>query len=410
MDLHRHTGFSSFDGFGNCKELAVIAKELGHTALGISDHGNTNGLVQHYKACMEVGIKPILGVEGYFLPKYIEQHRGYHLCAFAKNPTGYHNLNALQTEGEKQKYYNPIWTFELLEQYHEGLIITSACVASYSSQCIIKGDIDKAVKYLKKMKSIMGDDFYIELQPYCVSEQSMQESVNIALIKLSKKLGIKCILTSDSHRGRKEDFDTYLKMHEISGHNIEEISRTYKERYMPSDKELAERFVKMHAKDFNSVDECKKFAKQCITNLKEIEDKCVDDMFADFEEILPKYSDDSKSLLKKKIKKGLEKRGKWTKEYIDRIKQEYDVIETLGFHDYFLIVADYVNWAKDNGIYVGCGRGSACNCLVAYALGITEVDSLLFGLDFRRFLRKDKKKLPKQYWAYVVNCANRCAA
>ena len=394
MDLHRHDMFSSFDGADNPKELAKLAKELGHTALGISNHGNTNGLVQHYKACMDEGIKPVLGVEGYFLPKYVEQHRGYHLCAFAKNPKGYHNLNALQTEGEKQKYYNPIWTFELLEEYHEGLIVTSACVASYSSQCIIKGDVDKARKYLKKMKSIFADDFYIELQPYCVSEKSMQEMVNIALIKLSKELDIKCILTSDSHRGRKEDFDTYLKMHEMAGHNVEEISRTYKERYMPTDKELYERFVKMHSGDFKSVDECKKFAKECIRNLKEIEDKVVDDMFADFEEILPKYSDDSKKLLKSKIKKGLEKRGKWTKEYIDRIKQEYDVIETLGFHDYFLIVADYVNWAKDNGIYVGPGRGSACNCLVAYALGITEVDSLLFGLDFRRFLRKDKKKLP----------------
>ena len=105
MDLHRHTECSTYDGYGKPKELAKLAKELGHTALGISDHGNTNNLVQHYKACMEVGIKPILGVEGYFLPKYIEQHRGYHLCVFAKNPKGYHTLNALQTEGEKQKYY-----------------------------------------------------------------------------------------------------------------------------------------------------------------------------------------------------------------------------------------------------------------------------------------------------------------
>lgn len=394
MDLHRHDFGSLYDGSGSPKELAQWAKELGHTALGISNHGNTYTLIQHYKACMEVGIKPVLGVEGYFLPKYIEQHRGYHLCAFAKNPVGYHNLNALQTEGEKQKYYNPIWTFELLEEYHEGLIITSACVASYSSQCIVKGDIDKARKYLKKMKSIMGDDFYIELQPYKVSEKGMQQLVNKTLIQLSQELGIKCILTSDSHRGRKEDFDTYLKMHEMAGHNVEEIERTYKERYMPTDRELYERFVKMHSADFDTEEMCKKFGKQCIKNLKEIEDKVVDDMFADFKEELPKYSKDSKALLKKKIEEGMKKRGKWTKEYITRIKQEYEVIEELGFHDYFLIVADYVNWAKSQGIYVGSGRGSACNCLVAYALGITEVDSLLFGLDFRRFLRKDKKKLP----------------
>lgn len=394
MDLHRHTECSTYDGYGKPKELAKLAKELGHTALGISDHGNTNNLVQHYKACMEVGIKPILGVEGYFLPKYVEQHRGYHLCVFAKNPKGYHNLNALQTEGEKQKYYNPIWTFELLEKYHEGLIVTSACVASYSSQCIVKGDIDKARKYLKKMKSIFADDFYIELQPYKVSEKGLQQLVNKTLIELSRELDIKCILTSDSHRGSKDDFDTYLKMHEMAGHDVEEIARTYKERYMPTDKELYTRFVNMHSVDFKTEEMCKKFGKQCIRNLKEIEDKCVDDMFADFEEILPKYSKDSKTLLKKKIKEGLERRGKWTKPYIERIKQEYDVIETLGFHDYFLIVADYVNWAKAQGITVGPGRGSCCNCLTAYALGITEIDSLMFGMDFRRFLRKDKKKLP----------------
>ncbi len=393
MDLHRHDEGSSFDGFGKPKELAKLAKELGHTALGISNHGNSNTLVQHYLACKEAGIKPVMGVEGYFLPKYKEQHRGYHLCLFAKDPKGYHNLNVLQTEGEKQKYYNPIWTFELLEKYHEGLICTSACVASYSSQCIVSGKYDNARKYLKKMKSIFGDDFYIELQPYMVSEKSMQETVNIALIKFSRELGIKCILTSDSHRGRKEDFPTYLKMHEIAGHNVDEIARTYKERYMPTDKELAQRFVKMHVGDFKTVEQCKKFAKECIANLKEIEDKVVDDMFADFKQILPNISENADEQLKKDIKTGLQKRGKWTKEYIERIKQEYDVVKTLGYSSYFLIVADYVNWAKERGITVGSGRGSACNCLIAYAIGITEVDSLLFGLDFRRFMRKDKTAL-----------------
>ena len=407
MVLHHHTQFSIYDGFGRPKELAELAKELGHTALGISDHGNTNGLIQHYKGCMEAGIKPVLGVEGYFLPAYKEQHRGYHLCLFAKNPTGYHNINALQYEGEKQKYYNPIWTFKLLEQYHEGLICTSACVASYSAQCIKEGHIDKAVKYYKKMLDIFGDDFYIEIQPYKISEPGLQEKVNVENIKIADKLGIKCILTSDSHRGRKEDFPTYLKMHEMAGHDLDAIENTYKERYMPSDDEMAQRFIEMHKMDFRGIRER---SKGMLENLKEIEDKVVPDMFAEFEEILPKYSDDSEKLLKQKIKEGLQRRNKWLPEYKARVKEEYEVIKELGFHDYFLIVSDYVNWAKSNGIVVGPGRGSACNCLAAYALGITEVDSLLFGLDFRRFLRKDKKKTPKQYWAYSVNCANRCAA
>lgn len=393
MDLHRHSEFSSFDGFGKATELAQIAKDLGHTALGISDHGNTNGLVQHYLACKDAGIKPVLGVEGYFLPVYKEQHRGYHLCLFAKNAKGYHNLNALQYEGEKQKYYNPIWTFKLLEEYHEGLICTSACIAGYLAQCLKDNKISKAIMFIEKMVDIFGDDFYIEIQPYKISEKGLQEKVNVRAIRLAKKMNVKCILTSDSHRGAKDDFPTYLKMHEIAGHDLDSIEATYKERYMPSDIEMGKRFVKMHEADFGA-STARTMAKEMLRNLKEIENKVDADIFEDFQELLPKYSKDSEALLKQKIKDGLSKKGKWNKEYQDRVKQEFKVIKSLGFHDYFLIVADYVNWAKEQGISVGPGRGSACNCLIAYALGITEVDSLLFGLDFRRFLREDKKKMP----------------
>ena len=397
-DIHRHDEASAFDGFGKPIELAKLAKELGHTALGISNHGNTNNLVQHYLACKEIGIKPILGVEGYFLPKYKEQHRGYHLCLFAKNHKGYHNLNALQYEGEKIKYYNPIWTFDMLEKYHEGLICSSACIAGYLAQCLKDNKMEMAKKFVSKMVSIFGDDFYIEIQPYKISEEGLQERVNVAAIKLAKKMGVKCIMTSDSHRGRKEDFPTYLKMHEIAGHDLDHIAGTYKERYMPSDEELVQRFIKMHKSDFKASEG---LARGMINNLFEIENKVEEDIFKDLKQTLPKYDKDSDALLKHNIEEGLKARGKWTKchpetvlDYISRVKQEYHVIKTLGFQDYFLIVADYVNWAKEHGISVGPGRGSACNCLIAYALSITEVDSLLFGLDFRRFLREDKKKMP----------------
>ena len=392
-DLHRHDEYSTFDGFGKAVELAELAKELGHTALGISNHGNTNGLVQHYMACKSTGIKPIMGVEGYFLPVYKPQHRGYHLCLFAKNHQGYHNINALQYEGEKQKYYNPIWDFSLLEKYHEGIICTSACIASYSSQCIKEGQKDKAIKYLKKMKSIFKDDFYIEIQPYKISEEGLQERVNYEMIKLANELKIKCVLTSDSHRGRKDDFPTYLKMHEVAGHDLEHIAQTYEERYMPTDKELYNRFCKMHYKDFGK-DEVKRIGKRMIDNLKEIENKTEEDIFKDLKQTLPVYSDDSLKELKRKVITFLKEKGKYTSEYIERVKKEMHVIKVLGFQDYFLLVQDYVNYAKAQGINVGPGRGSACNCLICYCLGITEVDSLLFGLDFRRFLREDKKKMP----------------
>lgn len=393
VDLHRHDMFSRFDGFGKPSELAKLAKELGHSALATSNHGNTNGLVQTYDACMHEGIKPILGVEGYFLPVYKEKERGYHLCLFAKNLLGYKNLNIIQFEGEKQKYYNPIWTFDLLEKYHEGLICTTACIASYSSQCILKGNIKQARKYLEKLQSIFGDDLYIEIQPYKVSEVGAQEKINVAMIGLADRLNIKCVLTSDSHRGRKEDFDTYLKMHMMDGHDENWVRGTYEERYMPELWEMEKRFIKMHGNDF---DYPRRLAKQFHNNLEELEAKVENDILGQLELKLPKVDSDrdSEKEIVRQIKEGLKKRGQYMKEYIKRCKEELDVIKTNGFIDYFLIVADYVNWAKDNGICVGPGRGSVCNCLVAYAMHITEVDSIRFNLDFRRFMRYDKKAYP----------------
>lgn len=395
IDLHRHDECSTFDGFGKPEELAELAKKLGHTSLGTSNHGNTNGLVRHYYACKEVGIKPVMGCEGYFLPAYKAQTRGYHLCLFAKDNIGYTNLNTLQFEGEKQKYYNPIWDFELLEKYHEGLICTTACIASYSSQCILKDKPELAEKYLLKLKKIFGDDLYIEVQPYVVSEKGAQEKINVGMIKLGKKLGIKCILTSDSHYGSKDDWDTYLKMHEVAKHAPEWIEGTYEERYMPTEQEIKSRFWKMHKKDFGDT-ESKKMANEMLKNLEEIEDKVDDTILDNLEQKLPQFDEtrDSRELLISKIKAGLKKRGKLNKKYVERIKQELEVIKYHGFEDYFLMVADYTNWAKSHGIMVGPGRGSGCNCLVNYALGITDVDPILFDLDFYRFLRIDKKKMP----------------
>lgn len=404
FDLHRHDEFSTFDGFGKATELAELAKELGHTALSTTNHGNTNGLIKTYEACKKVGIKPILGVEGYFLPKWKGRARGYHLILIAKNLKGYGNLNRIQYEGEKQKYFNPIWDFKLLEKYHEGLICTTACVAGYLAQCIIKNRLDLAEKFLLKLKSIFKGDLYIEVQPYRISEKGVQEEINMQSILLGEKLGIKCILTSDSHRGRKEDFDTYMKMHEIANHNFTDIEGTYKDRYMPTEKEIYKRFVKMHGKDFDkreeeSLSKCLDKGREMLGNISEIESKCEGDYLDKLKLQLPKIknndeNDTSFKILTQMVKKGLKERGKYKKEYIDRCKEELQVIKYHGFEDYFLIVADYVNYAKMNGIAVGPGRGSVCNCLVAYALKITEVDSYLFNLDFRRFLRKDKKKYP----------------
>lgn len=386
FDLHRHDEYSSFDGFGKAVELAKLAKEYGYPALGISNHGNTNGLVQHYMACKAVGIKPVLGVEGYMIPKYKEKHRGYHLCLFAKNAIGYRNINEIQYEGEKQKYYNPIWTFELLEKYSEGVICTSACIAGFLSQAIKEDRMDAADKFIKKMKQIYGPDFYIEVQPYTISEEGLQEKVNKSLMVLAKKHKVKVLLTSDSHYGSPDDFPTYLKMHEIAGHDLEHIESTYKERYMPTKKDMLKRFYKMFGD--------KELGKEYMGNHKELFDKVEEDIFEGLKQTLPPMQEELGVTVRELVKKGLKAKGKWTPEYKARVEEELHVIETLGFDDYFLMVYDYVNWAKSQGIAVGPGRGSCCNCEVAYAIGITEVDSLYYGLDFRRFLRIDKKKMP----------------
>lgn len=399
IDLHRHDDYSIFDGLGKPIELTSLAKELGYRALASSNHGTASGMIEHYFACKEAGIKPVLGVEVYFKPKFKEDGERYHLCLFCKNLQGYKNLNRMLSYANIHNfYYKPIITVELLEKYKEGLICTTACVASYFSQKLIAGKRGVAKKALKKFKDIFGDDFYVEIQPYKISEKGLQEKVNVGLMELAEELGIECILTSDSHYGRKEDFDTFVKMHQmrVKPEQFEEkenwVRDTYGERYMPAPNELRKRFLKMHS----DVENVREKSIRYVENLEKIVNKVDGNLLDGLKLTLPKYKSgtNSEALLKIKIKRGLKKRGKLNKKYWKRCMEEYEVIEENGFVDYFLIVQDYVMWAKENGIAVGPGRGSVCNCEVAYALGITDVDSLYFGLDFSRFLRKDKKKLP----------------
>lgn len=395
FDLHRHDEFSEFDGFGKPSELARIAKDLGYKALGISNHGNTSGLVEHYYSCKDVGIKPVMGVEAYFQPKFSKEKNRYHLCLFAKNIEGYKNINKMLSEANINKfYYKPVVDFELLEEYSEGVICSTACIISPFAQSILNKRYDIAERLLKKFKQIFGNDLYVEIQPYKVDEEESQEVVNCEMIGLAKENKIKCILTSDSHFGKKEDFPTYIKMHEI-GKTTLDVKNTYGERYMPTEDEIIERFVEMHDVDFEYA---QKIAESMVKNMKEIYDKVDDEILEKLELHLPKISDDPdhdphKELIAM-VKNGLKRMGKYNKEYLDRCKKEIEVIHYHGFEDYFLMVQDYVNWARENGIEVGPGRGSACNCLVACAIGITTVDSIKFGLDFSRFMRKDKKKLP----------------
>lgn len=396
VDLHRHSEYSLFDGFGNAKDLAALAKELGHTSLGMSEHGTVSGWIKHYQACKDIGIKPILGIECYYQPKFIEDRNDYHLCLFAKNLEGYQNINKILTKASKKNfYYRARVTDDLLRRYSKGIICSSACIAGYAAQAIKNDSLDDAEEFLVKMQDIFSDDFYIEIQPYKISEEGLQEKVNEELLRMARKLDIKCILTSDSHYGRKEDFETVKKMHEIAKHDKIDIVATYKERYMPTEHELIKRFVKMHSSFFRTEIGAKKFARRMIHNLEEIESKVEGDIISQITYTKLQFGvDDPEALLKKKIISGMKRRGITSKEYKERVSKEFEVIKENDFADYFLVVQDYIKWAKDNDIKVGPGRGSVCNSVIAYALGITDVDSLKHGLVFERFLRKGKKKYP----------------
>ena len=388
VDLHRHTEYSSFDGFGKCIEVAKRAVELGYTSLSITDHGTTTGWVQHWKACKEYNLKPIFGVECYFLPTYSEEakEKPTHLCLYAKNTQGIKNINRILTLAEEQKYYHSIVTFDILEKYSDGVMCSTACAGGYLARCIKEGDKQNTRSFLDKMKAIFKDDFYIEIQPYKITDVGLQEMINRTSISIAKLMDVQVIMTSDSHFVRKEDLPTYIKMHEIAKHTTHDVESTYKERYMPSQQELEQRFITMHP-------ESQGLLQSILEALQGIEDKVDPLAFDGLQPKLPKVEDAKKQLIND-IKKGLTEKGKTTQEYRERAKEEVDVIAHHGYCEYFLMVADYVNWAKRNGIIVGAGRGSGCNSLVNYALKITDVDPIVYDLDFNRFLRKDKKKMP----------------
>lgn len=384
-----------FDGFDKINNIVAYAKELGHKAVGLSDHGNACGIIQLYLECKKQDIKPLMGVEAYFQPKFEAGAKKFHLCLYAYNNVGYANLCSLISEANENNFYRTMTVdFELLEKYSEGLICTSGCIAGYMSQAIIKDKMQLAVKAAKKFKSIFGDNFYIEIQPMSVIEEGVdiQREANKILMRIGDELGIKTILTTDSHFTKAEDFDSYVMMHRLGkigsekgeGFTIEHIEETYRERYMHSEKEICAKFKKMHGL----------YPKAQLEAMQEIYDKI--DIELDFSGSIPECDDydDNEKALTKICQQKLKATGRWTKEYIDRTKYEISVIKGHGLCDYFLIVRDYVQWAKDNGIYVGPGRGSCGGSLVTELLGITDIDPIVVGTDFDRFLRPDKKKMP----------------
>lgn len=393
VHLHVHSEFSLLDGANRIKDLPVRAKELGMDSIAITDHGVMFGTIDFYKACKANGVKPIIGCEVYVAPRtrFDKEpnidNKYYHLILLAKNNEGYKNLAKLVSLGFVDGYYyKPRIDKEILEKYHEGLICCSACLGGEVAQNILKDDLEKAEEVALWHKNIFGEDYYLEVQSNSMRSQIM---VNQKLVELSRKLDIPLVATNDAH---------YLKKEDSYNHEVLLCIQTGK-RMTDSDR------MKFETDDFyiKSPEEMKDYFKnlpEAIENTVKIAEKCN----VDFEfghTILPNYDvpeefETHYDYLKKLCDDGLIKRyGKNpSKEILEREEYELSVIKRMGYVDYFLIVWDYINYAKSEGIPVGPGRGSGAGSIVAYAIGITDIDPIKYNLIFERFLNPERVSMP----------------
>jgi DNA polymerase-3 subunit alpha len=384
VNIHHHSTFSTYDGFSKPKEAAKYAKEMGQNALALTDHGTTAGLIEHYNACLDNGIKPILGVEAYFQPEFDKEKDRFHIIFLAKNEKGYENINKMITEANKHNfYYKPVVDFEMIKKYNEGVICTIACAVGYFSYLVDEGHNDKTIKKTAKLfKNIYGEDFYFEVMPV---DFDMQLAANKRLPKIAKSLDVPVIMTNDSHYVKPEDYDSYQMYHKIKENDIE---ADYSKRHMVDENKVKEMWKELHS----NIDPDK-----FIENTQKLTDKCVNPkeyLKKDKISMVPEFSNNAEEEIKELAVNGLEERGKWNEEYKEQLEFELDVIHHHGFENYFLLTKDIVDFAKENDIKVGFGRGSVGGCLLAYALGITEIDAVKLDTNFERFLRKEKKKFP----------------
>lgn len=393
VHLHVHSEYSLLDGMSRIKDLPVRAKELGMKAIALTDHGVMYGAVDFYKECKKNDIKPIIGCEVYVAPhsrfdKEAGRDNGYnHLILLAKNKTGYQNLSKLVSLSFVEGfYYKPRIDLEILEKYSEGLICLSACLAGSLSQAIIQDNMEKAEEIALWHKRVFKDDYYIEIQHNGLRQQIM---VNQKLIQLARKLDIPLVATNDSHYLKKED--SYF--HEVllciqTGKRMSDEDRMRfetQEFYIKSPEEMADYFSEFPDAIENTV----KIAEKCnydfefgVTKLPNY----------DVPEEYATHLDYFKDLCYKGIKNRYGEKP--AEEVMSRLEYEISVIDKMGYVDYFLIVWDYINYAKSVGIPVGPGRGSGAGSIAAYAIGITDIDPLKYGLLFERFLNPERVSMP----------------
>ena len=393
VHLHVHSEYSLLDGMSRIKDLPVRAKELGMKAIALTDHGVMYGAVDFYKECKKNDIKPIIGCEVYVAPrsrfeKEAGRDSGYnHLILLAKNKEGYQNLSKLVSLSFVEGfYYKPRIDLEILEKYSEGLICLSACLAGSLSQALIQDDMQKAEEIALWHKRVFKDDYYIEIQHNGLRQQIM---INQKLIQLARKLDIPLVATNDAHYLKKED--SYF--HEVllciqTGKRMSDEDRMRfetQEFYIKSPEEMADYFSEFPDAIENTV----KIAEKCnydfefgVTKLPNY----------DVPEEYATHLDYFKDLCYKGIKKRYGENP--AEEVMSRLEYEISVIDKMGYVDYFLIVWDYINYAKSVGIPVGPGRGSGAGSIAAYAIGITDIDPLKYGLLFERFLNPERVSMP----------------
>ena len=393
VHLHIHSEFSLLDGANRIKDLPVRAKELGMKAMAITDHGVMYGAIDFYKACKKEGIKPIIGCEVYVAPRSRLNkepnidNRYNHLILLAKNQQGYQNLSKLVSIGFTEGYYyKPRIDLEVLEKYHEGLICLSACLAGAVNQALLNGQNEKAEEIALWHKKVFGEDYYIEIQNNGIKEQVL---ANQKLVQLARKLDIPLVATNDAHYLKRED----AYNHEIllciqTGKRMNDPDRMKfdtDELYVKSPEEMSEYFSAFP---------------DAIENTVKIADKCN----VEFEfghTILPNYDVPPEfpthyDFLKKLCDDGLKKRygENLSEEIIKRAEYEIGIIKKMGYVDYYLIVWDFIHFAKSNGIPVGPGRGSGAGSILAYAIEITDIDPMKYGLLFERFLNPERISMP----------------
>lgn len=391
VHLHTHTEYSLFDGISRIPDLVAHVKEMGQTAIAITDHGSMYGAVYLYNECKKQGIKPIIGCEIYITQNSRFQvppgrEKLYHLILLAENNEGYHNLVKICSRAWTEGFHNkPRADHDLLRKYHKGLIALSACVGGELPQAILSGDMDKAHEVIKFYIDTFGrDNYFIELQNHRLPEEARVRPV---LADLAKEYGIGLVATNDFHYVRKEDAASQeIKLCISTGKTLDDPEHFHfanDEFYCKSGEEMRSILGGYEG---------------AIENTARIAERC-NVTFTFGEHKLPAFDvpegETAKTYLRKLCEKAIPERyGQKTPEVMNRLNYELGIIDRMGFSDYFLIVMDFIHFAKTHGIPIGPGRGSAAGSIVSYLLHITELDPLEFDLLFERFLNPERVSMP----------------